>query len=235
MTTPVERPHFLTKLGDEFERVAREEAAQSRAPRRSVRVRTMVLAGMATLLLVGGAGAATGIVPFPGDGPQFVPQEATGHFDSVLADHVSVLSRTRTAEDSMGSAAAFVAGGNEPAPGSSLRVIPPPPPADALHASTTTLNVWLLPTSSGEASIEVLSPGSGADGPASGFSADLQMVDEGHAFMTLDDDLVGLVPDGVSAVTVALKDGAREVLPVVGNVYGAHFDEGIQSVAFATP
>lgn len=232
MKTPVEPPSFVTTLGDEFARVAREDAAR-RPVRRPVRARTLVLAALATLMLVGGAGAATGLVPLPGGGPDFVARDATGQFSSALVDHVSVLKRSRTAADSMGSAAAFVAGPDEPAPGSSLRIMVPPPADGTSHATATTLPVWLVPTSSGDVSMQVLAPG--ADGPGSGFAADLKMVEQGHALMTVGRDVFGLAPDGVRSVTVTLADGTGVSLPVVGNVFGAHLDEAVQGVDFVTP
>jgi hypothetical protein len=231
MTTSTEQPDFVAKLGDEFTRVARE-ASEPRY-RRPARARTLVLAAFASLLVVGGAGAATGLVPLPGSGPDFVAQDATGQFSAALTREVSVLSRTRTPADSMGQAAAFVAGSDGPAPGSSLRVVVPAPAAGTPHASAVTLPVWLLPTSSGDVSMQVLPPG--ADGPASGFAADPQMIDQGHARMSVGSNLVGLAPDGVSHVDVTLQDGAHVDLPVVQNVYGGHLDEPAQSVGFATP
>ena len=233
MTTPVEPPGFVTTLGDEFARVAREEAVRRPARRRPVRVRTVVLAALASLVLVGGAGAATGLVPLPGGGPHFVAQEATGQFSSELTSHLSVLARPRTAADSMGKAAAFVAGPGSPAPGSSLRVAVPPPADGTPHASASTLPVWLVPTATGDVSMQVLPPG--ADGPGSGFAADLQMVEQGHALMSMGQDAFGLAPDGVSSVSVTLQDGTHVRLPVVGNVFGAHLDEAARSVSFVTP
>ncbi|HZV76064.1 MAG TPA: hypothetical protein VFF79_20320 [Conexibacter sp.] len=233
MTTPAELPGFVTKLGDEFSRVAREEAMSRRPRRRSARVRTVVLAALASLLLVGGAGAATGLVPLPGDGPDFVAQDATGQFSPALTAHLSVLTRPRSGADSMGRAASFVAGPDSPAPGSSLRVTVPPPADGTPHASATALPVWLLPTSTGDVSMQVLSPG--ADGPGSGFAADLQMVEQGRARMSVNQDVIGLAPDGVRTVRITLEGGARVSLPVVANVYGAHLDEAAQGVEFATP
>jgi hypothetical protein len=231
MTTSTEQHDFVAKLGDEFARVARE--ASGPRYRRPVRARTLVLAAFASLLIAGGAGAATGLVPLPGSGPDFVAQDATGQFSPTLTRDVSVLSRARTADDSMGKAAAFVAGADGPAPGSSLRVVVPAPAEGTPHASAVTLSVWLLPTSSGDVSMQVLPPG--ADGPASGFAADPQMVDQGHAQMSVGSNVVGLAPDGVSRVDVTLQDGTHVGLPVVQNVYGAHLDEPAESVGFATP
>lgn len=226
--TQAERPTFVVAIGDELERVAREEMARSRRARRPVRIRTLVLAALASLALVAGAGAATGLVSLPGGGPDFVPQEATGRFNPGLADRVSVLERPRTLADSMGAAASFVAGPDGAAPGSSLRVTVPPPADGTPGASATALPVWLVPTSSGNVSMQVLAKG--ADGPASGFAADLQMVEQGHARMSVDRDLFGLAPDGVDHVDVLLRGGGRLSLPVVENVYGAHLDSPVQSV-----
>ena len=184
-------------------------------------------------MLVGGAGAATGLVALPGGGPDFVAPEATGQFSPALADHLSVLTRRRTAEDSMGKAASLVAGPDSPAPGSSLRVVVPPPIDGTPHAKATTLPVWLVPTSTGDVSMQVLAPG--ADGPGSGFAADLQMVDNGHALMSVNQDVFGLAPDGVSSVSITLEDGTQVSLPVAGNVFGAHLDEAAQSVKFVIP
>lgn len=233
MTTPVEAPGFVTVLGDEFARVAREEATRRPARRRPARARTVVLAALASLVLVGGAGAATGLVPLPGGGPHFVARDATGQFSPDLASHVSVLARPRTAADSMGEAASFVAGPDGPAPGSSLRVAVPPPAAGTPHATATLLPVWLVPTSTGDVSMQVLPPG--AAGPASGFAADLQMVEHGHALMSVNQDVFGVAPDGVSSVSVTLQDGTHISLPVVGDVFGAHLDEAVQAVDFVTP
>lgn len=232
MTTPVEPPGFVTPLGDEFARVAREDAAR-RLRRRPVRIRTVVLAALASLVLVGGAGAATGLVSLSGGGPHFVAQEATGQFSSALTSHLSVLRRPRTGADSMGAAAAYVTSAGSPAPGSSLRVAVPPPPAGTPHATASTLPVWLVPTSTGDVSMQVLPPG--ADGPGSGFAADLQMVEQGHALMSMGQDAFGLAPDGVGSVSVALQDGTHVKLPVVGNVFGARLDEAAQGVSFVTP
>jgi hypothetical protein len=72
-------------------------------------------------------------------------------------------------------------------------------------------------------------PGS-RGGPGSGVSADVSMLDAGHAFMTTDNDLIGLAPDGVASVDVRLAGGETVRLPVVGNVYGAQFDTSVQGV-----
>lgn len=231
MTTSAERPTFVNVIGDELARVARADAKRARAVRRPARVRTFVLATVATLALVAAAGAATGIVPLSGGGPDFAPREATGQFSPALIEHVSALSRARTAADSMGEAAAYVAGPDGAAPGSSLRVVAAPPEEGTPHASATTLPIWLVPTASGDVSMEVLPKG--ADGPASGFAADVEMVEQGHALMTVGRDLVGLAPNGVDHVDVQLQDGAQLSLPVVGNVYGAHLDEPVASVELA--
>ncbi|MFL5817898.1 MAG: hypothetical protein ACJ76L_09880 [Conexibacter sp.] len=228
MSAQAERPAFVVAIGEELERIAREDIARARRARRPVRVRTLVLAALASLALVGAAGAATGLVPLPGHGPDFVPREATGHFSPALAARVSVLERARTQADSMGPAAAFVAGPDGAAPGSSLRVAVPPPAAGTPDASAMVLPVWLLPTANGGVSMQVLAKG--ADGPASGFAADLRMVEQGHARMSVNRDLMGLAPDGVDHVDVLLRDGTRLSLPVVQNVFGAHLDEPVQSV-----
>lgn len=228
MTTSLDRPAFVAAIGDELERIARADAARARRARRPARVRTLALAALASLALVAAAGAATGIVPLPGGGPDFAPRAATGQFSPALVEHVSALGRSRTAADAMGRAAAYVAGPDGAAPGSSLRVAVPPPADGTPHASASTLPVWLVPTAGGDVSMQVLPKG--ADGPASAFAADVQMVEQGHAWMTVDRDLLGVAPDGVDHVDVRLQDGAQVALPVVGNVYGAHLDEPVRNV-----
>lgn len=234
MTTSVEPPAFLVELGEELARVAREDALRRRPRRRPARARSLVLAAFASLVLVAGAGAATGLVPLPGGGgPAFVAHDATGRFSPQLTSRLSALARPRTAADSMGDAAAFVTGPDAPAPGSSLRVAVVAPPDGTAHATAAVLPVWLLPTSAGDVSMQVLPPG--ADGPASGFTADLGMVEQGHALMTVGGDVFGLAPDGVASVRVVLGDGTRVTLPVVGNVFGAHLDEPVRGVELVTP
>jgi len=225
MTASAQRPDFVAQLGVELARLERE-AAQRRRPR--VRPRALALAAAASFVAVAGAGAATGVLPLPGGGPQFAASDATGRFSAALARDVTVLTRPRTLADAMGDAAGFVTGSGSPAPGSSLRVAVPPPAEGTPHASAVTLPVWLLPTSDGDVSMQVLPPG--ADGPASGFAADDRMVREGHARMSVGDDLIGLAPDGVDRVELTLADGTRIGLPVVQNVYGAHLDEPVQNV-----
>ncbi|HEX7290983.1 MAG TPA: hypothetical protein VF250_07635 [Conexibacter sp.] len=229
MTTPTERPAFVDAIGDELRRVARADMTRATRARRPLRIRTAVLAVLATLALVGAAGAA-GLVPLPGGGggPHFSSQEATGRFSPALTDRVAALGEPRTAADAMGEAARYVAGPDGPAPGSSLRVAVPPPAQGTSHASATVLPVWLVPTASGAVSMQVLAKG--ADGPASGFAADLRMVEQGHAWMTVDRDLIGLAPDGVDRVDVLLRGGAHVSLPVVKNVFGAKLDAAVRGV-----
>jgi len=226
-------PSFVRELRRELSRVAREEAERRPARRRAVRGRTVVLAALASLVLVGGAGAATGLIPLSGGGPDFAAKDATGEFSPALIGRLSVLKRPRIAADSMGRAGAFVAGPDSPAPGSSLRVPVPAPAVGTPHASATGLPVWLLPTSTGDVTMQVLAPG--ATGPGSGFAAGVAMLEQGHAWMSLGQDVMGLAPDRVNSVRVTLRDGTRIRLPVVGNVFGAHLDEPVQGVSFVTP
>jgi len=230
-------PTFLTELGTELSRIAREEHARTRRGRRPRSRRTLVLAVAAVLALAGGAGAATDIVPFPellhpGDGPppkggpRFAPREQTASFDLALVRELSVLRRERTPADSMGAAAAYVSG--NVAPGSSLRVSAPAPPAGTPHATVTTLPAWILPTMDGSASMHTLSPG--ATGPGTGFAADAAMLASGRTYMTSNHDLIGLAPNSVRTVSVTLRNGATVRLPVVENVFGARFDQGIATV-----
>jgi hypothetical protein len=227
MNRSAKQPAFLDELGDQFARIARQ-SARGRAARRYRPLRSPLLTGAAILLLAGGAGAATGVVPIPGGGPDFVAQEASGSFSPELTERIAVLSRSRTDADSMGSAAAYLSGSDRPAPASSLRVKPPAPPAGTPHATATTLPIWLVPTASGAVSMQILPPG--ATGPASGFAADVSMLEAGRAWMTVDHDFAGLAPDGVERVIVMLRDGKRVDLPVEGNVYGAHFDMAVDDV-----
>jgi hypothetical protein len=230
MSTPAERPLFLTDLGRELSRLAREQ--RHGRPARGDRLRSMALSGLAVLLLAAGAGAATGVVPLPGGGPDFVAPQATGRFSPSLSDELTVLTRARTNADSMGEAGAHVAGPDGPAPGSSLRVTPPAVPSGTPHASATDLNVWLLPTASGRVAMYAMGADSDATGPGTGFSADREMVRQGHAFMTTNFDVVGLVPDGVRSVRVKLGDASVVELPVADNVFGAHFDAEVRAIAF---
>jgi hypothetical protein len=213
-----DRPRFLVELGDELARVAHQDQARRRSLGR-VRLRPAVLAGAATLAMGAAAGAASGVIDLPGGESGFVPRTATARFAPSLVEHVSVLGRARTGADSMGDAAARVVGADGPAPASSLRVHPPAPPAHA-HARPTELTVWLLPTVSGAVNIQVLAPG--AEGPMRGFTADAQLIGSGRARINVEHDVLGIVPDGVSAVTIVLRGGERVQLPVADNVYGAH-------------
>jgi hypothetical protein len=238
MTESLERPRFLDVLGVELSRVVRAEAARTVRvpPRRTPRWRVVLAATAATLAIAGGAGAATGVVSIselvPGGGTdpaqvqQFAPPEATGTFDPALAGQLSVLARARTSADEMGAPGRYV--GGDVAPGSSLRIEAPAPTAGTPHAEATTLPSWIVPTSSGAAALYSLSPG--ATGPGTGVAATVAMLDAGHAWMTTNDDLLGLAPDGVEHVTVTLRDGSQVELPVVGNVFGARFDQGIADV-----
>jgi hypothetical protein len=230
------QPAFLAALRLELSRITREEAqATQRRARRFGRRRTLVLAVTGLLALAGGAGA-TGLVPLPElihpngapapqSGPAFAPHDAVGGFDPALVSTVSVLERARTDADDMGDAGRYVAGSGSP--GSSLRITAPEPP-NSPHASVSTLRAWLVPTTTGAVSMQALSPG--ATGPGSGFAADAQMVVHGRAYMTVDDDLLGLAPDGVDSVLVTLRDGSTVELPVVANVFGAHFDMPVAGV-----
>jgi hypothetical protein len=236
------RPAFLTALGSELARVADAERARTRRSRRPRSARTLALAAAATLALAGGAAATTGVGPLPDlfhpcDGPppagapQFTPRDATAEVSPALARRLDVLQRPRTAADSMGEAAAYVSGSGA-APGSSLRVSAPPPDPGTRHATATTVSAWLVPAANGTVTLQMLAPG--ATGPASGFAADVEMLDRGHARMTLDRDLLGLAPNGVSDVTVTLTDGSEVVLPVVDNVFGAHLDQPVTDVRFGS-
>jgi hypothetical protein len=223
------RPQFLDDLGHELMRVAAQDRRRGASARS--RTRTAVLAVVATLLLVTAAGAATGTLPLPGSGgPQFVARDATGSFAPSVIRELAVLARPRTAEDSMGSAAAFVTGAGSPAPGSSLRVVPGEPVVGEEHATAISLPVWLLPADGGTVSMQVLPEG--ADGPASAFAADAAMVESGRARMTVGDDLVGLAPNGVQTATATLSDGSQVHLRVHDNVYGAHLAGSVTGVSF---
>jgi hypothetical protein len=228
MTTSLDRPPVLRALGLQLERAADREAAASRAGRR--RLRSGLLVGSTVLLLAGGTGVATGIVPVPGgDGPQFVASEATARLSDDLRARLSGLERPRVARDGLGAAAAFVSGPNGPAPGSSLRLTPPPLPTGTPHASASTVDSWALPTRDGTVSLQQLVPSTNG-GPGSGVSADAKMLDAGQAFMTTDDDLIGLAPDGVRSVSVHLQDGSVVSLPVAENVFGAQFDQSVERI-----
>src|SRR4051794_5644789 len=48
-------------------------------------------------------------------------------------------------------------------------------------------------------------------------------------------DIMGIVPDGVTAVTVTLADGGTATLPVNGNVYSANVPGATASVTFTAP
>jgi hypothetical protein len=229
----------LDALGAELARVARAEVAPAvRSPRRRLaRMRLIAAGAAATFAIAGVAGAASGVVSvselIPGGGhdpaqvQQFAPPEQMGSFDPALVRELSVLRRARAASDSMGAVADYVSG--DAAPGSSLRIEAPTPPPGTPHASPTTLPTWILPTSTGAAALYGLSPG--ATGPGTGVAATPEMLEAGHAWMTTNDDLLGLAPDGVARVTVTLRDGSTVTLPVVGNVFGARFDQGVVSVA----
>lgn len=233
-----ERPHFLDTLGAELSRVARAEAARGTSAPRRRRARMRLGAAVAAATLAGGgaAGAATGVVSvsqlIPGGGhdpaqvQRFAASGATSRFDAALVRELSVLRRPRTAGDAMGAAGNYVSG--DAAPASSLRIAPPPPAAGTPHAQATELPSWILPTSTGAAALYVLAPG--ASGPGSGVGATAAMLDAGQAWTTTNDDLIGLAPDGVAHVAVALQDGSTVELPVAGNVFGAHFDQGIVGV-----
>lgn len=238
-------PLFLDELGAELARVARAEASRrrrTRGPLPVVRTRTLVLTIAATLALAGAAGAGTGLVPLtdvdltPGggspvaDGPHFAASSATGRFDPALVRELLLLRRPRTGADSMGDAARHLVGG---APGSSLRLTVPAPADGTPHAHGSTVPAWVVPTPTGTASLQLLAPG--ADGLGSGVVADAEMLERGRAYMTLDEDLVGLAPDGVRSVTVTLRDGAHVRLPVVENVFGAHLAGGVAGVALDPP
>jgi hypothetical protein len=75
-----------------------------------------------------------------------------------------------------------------------------------------------------------------ADGPAQVCATPEQAV-AGYFLMTTGWSrsrvaIYGLVPDGVEAVTVALRDGTSVVLPVEANAYAAELDVPTQSVSF---
>jgi len=223
------RPRFLDDLGHELARVAARDQRRGARPRS--RARTAVLAVVATLLLATVAGAATGTLPLPGSGgPHFVTRDATGSFAPAVVRELAVLARPRTAQDSMGSAAAFVTGAGSPAPGSSLRVVPGGPMPGQEHATAISLPVWLLPADGGTVSMQVLPEG--ADGPASAFAADAAMVESRRARMTVGDDLVGLAPNGIRSVTATLSDGSQVRLQVHDNVYGARLAGSVSGVSF---
>jgi len=238
MTESADRPRFLDALGAELSRVARVEAARANAAPRRARTRRRLAAGaaVATLALAGAAGAATRVVSIsellPGGGhdpaqvQRFAPSDATAAFGPMLVRKLSVLRRPRTAADAMGAAARYV--GGDVAPASSLRIEAPSPPAGTPHARATTLPSWIVPTTSGDAALYALSPG--ATGPGSGVAATPEMLAAGHAWMTTNHDLLGLAPNGVAHVTVTLRDGSRVALPVVSNVFGARFDQGVTDV-----
>ncbi len=235
MIDSTEQPRFMTALGRELARVARAEGHRARPTRRPARMRAVLAVIASTLALAAGAGAATGVVsvsdlipggPSPADVQRFAPAEASATFDPALVRELSVLQRPRTQADAMGTAAQHVSG--DVAPGSSLRIAAPAPPAGTPHARATTLPAWVVPTSAGTAALYSLSPG--ATGPGTGVAADVAMLEQGHARMTVDDDLIGLAPDGVREVTVTLRDGSTVHLPVEGNVFGARFDQSVAGV-----
>jgi hypothetical protein len=64
---------------------------------------------------------------------------------------------------------------------------------------------------------------------------DLDRLAEALGASAGDGRVFGLAPDGVGSVSVLLQDGTHISLPVVGNVFGAHLDEAVQGVDFATP
>lgn len=45
-------------------------------------------------------------------------------------------------------------------------------------------------------------------------------------------ELYGLVPDGVSEVTVSFADGTTAQLPVTGNAYAGRFSKATASISF---
>lgn len=227
MTDHAEKPATLRTLGHQLDLVADRHA---RSPREGRRVRSALLAGCTVILFAGGASVATGVVPLPGnDGPGFVARDATAQMNPELAARLSGLQRPRTANDSLGAAAAFVAGPDGPAPGSSLRLTAPDPAPGTAHATPSTVESWALPTDAGTVALEQIVPGS-RGGPGSGVSADVKMLDAGHAYMTTNNDLIGLAPDGISTVDAHLADGSTVRLKVVENVFGAQFDQAVQKI-----
>ncbi len=236
MTDASQRPPFVDELGAELARVASAETARRGRRTPPARMRGAVLAAAATLALAGAAGAATGTISvstlIPGDGhapaqvQRFAAVDATATFDPALVREVSLLRRTRTHADEMGAPGHYVNG--DVAPGSSLRVEAPPPAPGTPHADATKLPAWVLPTSTGAAALYSLSPG--ATGPGTGVAATPEMLEAGHAWMTTNDALLGLAPDGVERVTITLRDGSAVQLPVSGNVFGAQLDQSVTSV-----
>lgn len=236
MTARGRSPQFLADLRNEFVEIASNAESANRGRRSKRPIRTIVLACAATLVLAAAAAAATtGLLHSEPHGPHFAVPEAVGQFDPAIERDASVLQRPRTAADSMGRVAQNVAG--DAAPGSSLRVTLPTPLGGTPHAIPLQADIWLLPTSTGAASLQVLPPG--ASGPSSGAAADAHMLEDGHAVMTESDaagtDVIGMVPDNVRSVTVTCSDGTNAVLSVINNVYGAHFNISVRSVSFVTP
>lgn len=229
MTHRIEKPATLRTLGHQLELAAHRQAVSSKWPR-GRRLRGALLIGGTAFLFAGGAGVATGLVPLPGDdGPAFVAQEATAEMRPALAARLSGLQRPREASDSLGEAAAFVTGPDRPAPGSSLRLTPPDPAPGTAHARPSTVDSWALPTDAGTVALEQMVAGT-RGGPGSAVSADATMLDAGRAYMTTNDDLIGLAPDGVRNVDIHLANGSTVRLHVENNVFGAKFDQSVQGV-----
>lgn len=238
MTDTHSRPLFLSEIRSELARVAHEESLRLHRTRRPRRIRTVALASVLALAVAGGAGAATGVVSFPDllhpgsgpppqDGPRLAAADSVGEFDPALVRELEVLRRPRTADDAMGATASRHVASNV-APAASLRITAPDPPAGTPHATTAALPTWIVPTSTGTAALYSLAPG--ATGPGTGVAADVAMLLAGRAYMTTDDELIGLAPNGVRMVTVSLADGSTVELSVVGNVFGAQFDQPVTSV-----
>jgi hypothetical protein len=230
MSTPSQRPAFLAELGDEIARVAAEQG-RTAARRRAHRTRTLALSGVASLLLAGGAGAATGVVslhhvhnPYraegqPPDPPVAASPGATASFSPALRATVSVLGRPRTDADALKGTVEGTRG-DMPAPGSALRVVPPP--AHGPHAQPVTMPMWLVPYTAGDMAIYIQGPQGALGG---GGAADARAVKRGAAVVGSNTDVFGVVPDGVRSVTVTLRDGTLVTLPVANNVFGAHLDQ----------
>jgi hypothetical protein len=98
------------------------------------------------------------------------------------------------------------------------------------------VQAWIAPTATGVCLL-MLHPGYESAGggcsdtyaPASAGELFQAQVDGKHV------DVIGLVPDGVSSVTITLDDGSVEQLSVRENVYAARFEHGTEEVRFEGP
>lgn len=223
-------PPFLAELRQEFARVAEADAQASAAERegrrgrpRMPRLRQMGLrTALPALAAVAALGGGTFVVvegislreevPPVTTGPR--PQGASG-FDHALVREISALSRTHTDADVIDPDIV------EKLPAGLLLesslLIDPPAPGEGSGATPSDAKAWLVPTADGRLAL-VTSVRYFPPQTKQGVLAD---VARGRMFATVQDEIAGVVPDGVTHVTAHMRDGDAE-LPVRDNTFAAH-------------